>query len=253
MWINKPFPTIHGYESHVDRPKRFLDFKPNQLLDTADPVWETKSSVRSIEDIQDYVIYNVDYPFHNGKPDDVHIMDWFRGKCKHVIRSDYWQQASETLLTVRLNNGVGFGDCEDSSILFSTLMLSRRYEVYEVLGFVAEKDGDIIGGHGWSIFKDDDGLWKLFEATLSEAPNECPVIDISECKWEFNGVVYQGLAMFDRRNYYEAHETSSLEIYLSYDFAAKEKRAKYDRLSKAWMINTKPMDKVNLLSKLRWK
>jgi len=173
-WVRKPFPTIPGYESEGDtvEAKRWLDFKINELLDTGDPVWEYRDELRSIKDICEFVIKEFDYPMRWGTPTDVHRNNWFSGLCCHQITLDYWQCASETLMTLRLNRRYGrkgYGDCEDTSALFVTLMEEKAFEAYMCLGLVYRGE-DLLGGHGWAIFKDEIGMWRLYESTLDVPP-----------------------------------------------------------------------------------
>lgn len=258
-WIEKEFPTIKGYESLGDttEAKRWLDFKINQLLDTGDPLWEMRDILRSKEDVCNFVISQFDYPMHQGKPCDKHRNNWFEANCCHTITVDFWQQASETLRTLRLNersDKKGFGDCEDVSVLFTTLFLMKRWEAWECLGYVL-RDGVRLGGHGWSIFNDGYGVWRLYEATLSTPPQfpvGYPVIQLEATEWEVGSLTYQGLIKFNSRQYYVAFSEGA-EAYFRLSLKAKETRLKHEAISTAWGIKTKPLARLGLLSKLRWR
>jgi len=256
-WIQKPFPVIPGYESAGNsvEAKRWLDFKLSQLLDTEDPVWEYRGVLKSRKTICDFVISKFDYPMARGSPTDVHKNNWFSGLCCHQITLDYWQSASETLRTYHLNHDKGVGDCEDVSVLFTTLCLMKKWPARECLGLVLQ-DGQVLGGHGWSLFQDENGIWRLYEATLSvppEYPDGYPKIEFDATEWEVGGITYSPFARFNRKEYYETSEEDLMEKRLQLSFKAKETRKKYEAISKAWGNKVKPLIKLNFLSKLRWR
>jgi len=260
-WIKKEFPTIKGYESLGDtvEAKRWLDFVINQLLDTGDPVWEYRGVLKARKAICDFVISQFDYPFSTlGLPTDDHYNNWFSSNCCHKITWDFWQSASETLRTLRLNQRKGkkgFGDCEDVSALFTTLFLEKRWEAYECLGAVIQGD-ELLGYHGWSIFKDENGIWRLYEATLStppEYPSGYPVINPDDAEWKIGDITYRAYIKFNRKEYYEDQDGSIMSALLRVGLNRKETRKKYEALSKAWAQKTKPLKKLNLVSRLRWK
>jgi len=260
-WTKKEMPLIPGYESLGDdvAAKRWLDFKLTELLDTGDPVWEYRDELKTRKDICDFVIQQIDYPFHLGAPTDKHYNNWFDSGCCHQITEDYWQQASETLATLRLNKRdgkKGLGDCEDTSVLFVTLMLEKGFEAWECLGEVLQNSIPI-GGHGWSIFKSDDSFWRIYESTLDVPPNYpegYPRIDPDETSWKVEGLTYQAYAKFDRHEYYEANDAEeTMKKLTSLPFKAKETRRKYEAIAKAWGKGTKPLSKANILSRARWK
>lgn len=256
-WTKKDFPTIEGYEQLGDNveAKRWLSFSINELLDTGDPLWEYRSKIKTREDACNFVISQFDYPMHLGVPTDLHKNNWFNGSCCHGITQDFWQTASETLRTLHLNQRSGrkgYGDCEDVSVLFTTLFLMKKWEAYECLGYVLENE-QILGGHGWSIFRDKMGYWRLYEATLSEPPaypDGYPIIDLKATKWYVGTLVYQGLAKFNRHEYYESEEGG---ILLKLRLRDKETRKKHRAISRAWDIRTKPLKKISLIGRLRWR
>lgn len=265
-WIKKEFPTIRGYESLGDtiEAKRWLDFRISQLLDTGDPLWEYRGVLKARKDVCDFVIMEFDYPLSMGLPTDNHYNNWFCSNCCHCITQDFWQMASETLRTLRLNQRQGrkgVGDCEDVSVLFTTLFLMKRWEAYECLGYVL-LDNEMLGGHGWSIFKDEDGVWRLMEATLSEAPkypNGYPAISPDETEWKVGDITYRAFVKFNRHEYYENEEeyyqgaATAMDALLRVRLKAKETRRKYEAISRAWHQKAKPLTKLGLLSRLRWR
>jgi len=267
VWVRKPFPTISGYESLGDdiRAKRWLDFKLNQLLDTGDPIWEIKGQLKSIKDICEFVITEFDYPLVRGVPIDVHKNNWFSGLCCHQITEDFWQYASETASTYRLNKRKGkkgVGDCEDTSVLFTTLMLERGYNAYECFGVVKE-NGEILGGHGWSIFQDENYIWRIFESTLDVPPpypDGYPEIDLSTNTWVVGNIVYEAWLRFNRKVYYEWEEGQesvkdavAMISYTKIGRKFRESKKKYKAIEEAWKVKTKPLRKAGILAKIRWR
>lgn len=259
-WVKKEMPLIQGYESLGDRvaAKRWLDFEINQLLDTGDLVWEYRDELKTRKQICDFVITQFDYPMVRGLPSDVHRNNWFQNLCCHQVTADYWQMASETLRTLRLNGRKGekgYGDCEDVSALFVTLFLEKKWQAWECFGLVLE-NGEVLGGHGWGLFQDEDEFFRLYEGTLSEPP-EYPsgyrIIDPELTEWKVGNITYQAFAKFKRKEYYESSVEDLMLKYLQLKFSLKETKKKYEAISKAWGINTKPLKKLGLLSKLRWR
>lgn len=253
-WTKKGMPTVSGYEQKGDNvaSKRWLSFRINQVLDTGDPVWEYRGTFHSRRDICDFVIERFEYPMKNGAPTDKHTNNWFGGKCCHTITKDYWQSASETLRTLRLSSGKGVGDCEDVSSLHTNLFLMKRWRAFEVLGVVSQ-DGELLGGHGWSIFEDETGMWRLYEGTLSEAPNYpdgYPQIDPEATEWTVGGLTYMGAMKFDRRRFFQNEDAPDL---FGFGMKDKETRAKHEAISAAWGMDTKAIKQAGLLSKIRWR
>ncbi|HEB37618.1 MAG TPA: hypothetical protein ENI14_03035 [Thermoplasmatales archaeon] len=263
MWVKKEMPIVKGYESSGDnvRAKRWLDFRLNELLDIDDPVLEYAHKLRTIKEIAEFVITQVDYPLKFGKPTDKHYNNWFGGLCCHKITEDFWQRASETLRTVNLNKKYGkkgFGDCEDTSILFTTLMLQNDFNAYEIFGAVYRGD-DLLGGHGFAIFEDENGIWRLYESTLDippSYPDGYPKIDPQSNEWSVGDITYVGYIKFNRKEYYE-WETEGINLgmdaYLDLSFKEKETRYKYEALQYHWDLPVTPIVRTNWLSKLRWR
>jgi len=240
MWLKKDFPLIEGYESVGERGKRWLDFKINELLDTADPVLEYRHRFKSRKEICEFVITQFAYPLKFGMATDKHYNNWFSGLCCHKITLDYWQTASETLRTLHLNKRVGkpgYGDCEDTSVLFTTLMLQAGYQAYEIFGVVYKGD-ELLGGHGYAIFKDEEGKWRLFESTLDAPPRYSegyPAVDITKNRWKVGDLSYEGWLMFNRKEYYEWEE-NGIEGYLKFRHKDKNSKKKHKMINMAWVI-----------------
>jgi hypothetical protein len=257
-WIRKDMPVIEGYEAWGDNviSKRWVSFKLSELLDTENPVWEFRDEFKTRKEVCEFVITEFDYPFHHGVPTDVHRNNWFHGLCCHQITEDYWQTASETLTTLKLNSRLGkkgLGDCEDVATLATTLFLEKKWKVYECLGVVLEDDKEL-GGHAWVIWEDKDGQWRLLEATLSippSYPDGYVPIDPEQTEWVVNGLTYRAFVKFNRHEYYESE--NGFGKYFTMKFNAKETRKKHEAISRAWMIKTKAARKLGLLAKLRWR
>lgn len=266
-WIKKKeFPLVKGYESLGKniKAKRFTDFYPYELLDYwNNPIPRYVYKLSSIKNIAEFVITQFDYPFGwFGTPCDKHTQNYFCGKCCHTIYLDYWQLASETLTTLLKNkhiNKKGYGDCEDTSILFTALMLGQDYEAREVLGVVTDESGKILGGHGWSVFEDENGQWRLFESTLDvppKYPNGYPEIDIDKDVWKVGKYYYEGWVMFNHTTYWETdRQHQPLFSYLSLPKKAKETYTKYLHLYKLFELPITPLitpKKLKFIWKWRW-
>lgn len=261
-WIKKEFPFIPGYEMLSDsvEAKAWLNFRLDMLLDIESISQEYQEELKRREDICDFIILQFDYPMVRGLPSDVHKDNWFQGLCCHQITQDYWQKASETLRTLKLNQRrgkKGYGDCEDVSILFTNLFLTMKWKAYECFGAVLDSNYNLLGYHGWSIFEDKHGNWWLYEATLSEPPKYLfgyfP-IDPNLTSWEINGLIYSASVKFNKEEYFECElDGDLLVLVLGVNFKSKETRKKYEAISRAWRQKTKPVKKVGLLSKLRWR
>jgi len=268
MWIKKSMPALPGYESLGDsvEAKRWLDFKLGELLAADDDLLDYITSktpgsglgIETRENVCNFVISAIDYPMFLGMPTDIHKDNWFSGLCCHKITLDYWQTARETLRTLRLNKRdfkPGYGDCDDVSVLFTAIFLALHFSAWECIGYVLE-GGQILGGHGWAIFKDDTGVCRLYEATLSEPPtypDGYPEIDPESIEWQVGSLTYQGFAKFNREEYYENEEAEDPLKALRIGFRGKETRKKHEAITKAWGIKTKPLRRPSLLTKLRWR
>jgi len=252
-WERKKFPTIPGYESKGDnvRAKRWLDFKLNQVLDTENPVWECELNSR--KEAVNFVIKQFKYPMVRGKPNDKHYNNWFACNCCHTVSADFWQKASETLRTLRLNKKKGIGDCEDVSILLTTLFLEEDWKAWECLGRVYRGDR-LLGGHGWPIVRDENGDWRLPEATLDEPkkwPEGYPKVNPKGNDWKVDNLRYHASMKFNRSHFYK-WKGESVEEYLEMDFDEKNRREKFAAIQEAFDAPVSPVEQGGLLSKLRW-
>jgi len=259
-WIKKEFPLVDGYEDLGNNAgaKRWLSFYLNELLDNNDPVPYYITTLDKRKDICDFVIGQFDYPMYRGLPTDDHFNNWFKSNCCHKITSDFWQTASETLRTLSLNrrnNKNGFGDCEDVSALLITLFLEKGWEAYECFGAVLQDD-KLLGYHGWSIFKDEDGVWRLYAATLSippEYPIGYPIINPDDISWKVGDITYRAYIKFNREEYYEDQSGDIMSALSRVGLNKKETRRKHEALSRVWAQKTKPLKKLGLMSRLRWR
>jgi hypothetical protein len=261
MWTKKDFPTIPGFESLGDdvQAKRWVDFRLERLLDLNDPLWEFHSSLKTREDVCNFVILQFGYPLKYGQPTDKHYNNWFGGLCCHTITQDYWQTATETLRTLRLNQRTGtngYGDCEDVSCLLVAMFLAKSWKAYECLGYVLSKEGQILGGHGFPIIGLADGSWRLVEATLSQplaSLESYPEADPDGNDLQVGDLTYHAIAKLNKEEYAEWDEDQLMGKYVNLGIKGKETRAKHEAISANWGIKTKPMQKLGLLAKLRWK
>jgi hypothetical protein len=73
---------------------------------------------------------------------------------------DYWKYPSETLLEG--------GDCEDTSILFASMLKNRDIDCYVVAGMFM---GDIAYGHSWVVIRIPEKGEFLFETALDYQPS----------------------------------------------------------------------------------
>jgi hypothetical protein len=86
---------------------------------------------------------------------------------------DFWLFPDETL-------SLALGDCEDSAILLATLLIAAGispYCVRVVLGHLYDAHGALLGGHAWTVYQDEWGIWRLLEATMDRIPCGLPPAD----------------------------------------------------------------------------
>ncbi len=87
------------------------------------------------------------------------------------LLSDFWQFPAETIATNK-------GDCEDSSFLLASLLLSSGISPYcvRVVFGTLEVSGSGPIPHAWTVYKDESGRWCTLESTLDpgEVPAELP-------------------------------------------------------------------------------
>ena len=222
---------------------------------------EIESPRQAIE----FVIREINYPFTFGKPDDSHIFSFFTCKASWWLRVDYWQTAEETLMTYVLNkklyNKRGYGDCEDTSILLTAMLRILGAEAYTVFGVVKRRD-QVLGGHGWTITKLEDGKWRLIETTLDDPlpyPYGYPEIDPNENEWAVGEITYEAWIKFNETSYYEWRSTMSSKLveYVRIRKKEKETRRKYEAISISYRTDVKPLRRqrrINkILSRIRWR
>lgn len=261
-WIAKPFPLIPGYDSLGDMPaaKFWVGQTLEKWLDRADPVPQFASELKTRADVCRFMIEQFEYPMVRGMPNDKHTMNWFSGLECYTITLDYWQLGSETLRTLLLSQKAdpadkGMGDCEDTSMAFVTLFLEKGWKAVECLGSVYDDTG-YLGGHGWSLFQDEEGPWRLYESTLDEAPlypAGYPIANVGDNDWRVGSLIYHADAKFDRADYFEWDFPPPPRGYLYISFRAKETRRKYQAIEKAWGVRTKPIRKAGLMGAIRWR
>ena len=263
--------------------QRFWPTRLNELLDyDSYQVEEFIQGCPNAKVLADKIIRVIEYPFHHGQPDDLHVWNAFHGKWCRRVELDFWQAASETA-------AMKIGDCEDSSILGVAGSLLLGKEAYEVFGYVEEfkrnplnpKEGywEVVGGHGWYYVKDPDGfgddMFHYVESTLDTPPEKYPVVEdirkpfvsgvwrlVPEIIWNdktYEVIIDEGAAnvAFQSRVasfLMRMRKTRYVEVsYMGLRFREKETRRKYEALARMWSIQTKPLKRAGILARLRWR
>ena len=252
--------------------QRFWPIRLNELIDYQSYlVQEFIKDCKTPRELADEVIRKIAYPFHGGKPDDLHIYNSFHGRFCRKIESDYWAKASECLAAL-------IGDCEDSTITFvacARAMGVKPEDVYVVFGYVRNaRTGEIVGGHAWAVIIHESfgAGWRYIETTLDVPPGDYPVVDDIRKPFAWGSWVLVPEILWNDSYYEEIQLTRRLmaEVavflfkkrksqivkhsnYLDLKFSEKETRKKYEALSEMWGITTKPLKKAGLLSKIRWR
>ncbi|MEP5758697.1 MAG: transglutaminase family protein [Litoreibacter sp.] len=115
------------------------------------------------------------------------VWQWVAKEIRYVSdensqdRGNFYQFPAETI-------ALGFGDCEDSAFLLASLLIASgisEYCVRVVMGSVKWDDNRVSEGHVWVVYKDETGIWRLIEPTLSkddlpddlESPETWPCAD----------------------------------------------------------------------------
>lgn len=107
--------------------------------------------------IWDFVARNINYEFDR----------------KEQGKDDFWLFPSEVLTLKE-------GDCEDSSFLLASLLIGSGISPFNVrvaLGELRSKEGIILGGHCWVMYKNEAGSWCLLESTFDRVPWSMPAAD----------------------------------------------------------------------------
>jgi len=75
-----------------------------------------------------------------------------------------------------------------------------------------------LGGHGWEVFRGDDGVWRLNETTLDEpikTLDELPRVDLSTNVWWWGRVKYVAKMLWNLEEIWvwvESGEKMSVEV-----------------------------------------
>lgn len=230
-WVRSDFLKVDGYDKAGKKGKRWISFTVDELLRKSWIVEEYLKKFESKRDIERFVIEEFDYPYSwFGSPTDRHCLNWFGWKWRRCIEDDYWQSISESLLIHKYNGGKGYGDCEDTSLLFTGLMNHKFGHVaYEMFGVVYENDR-ILGGHAWSIFMDDFGVWRLFESTLDRMPDSFPVVNPYKREFIVGDIKYLAFWKFNAFEFYDWSFRTDLSEYLEVRKHGREEKKKIKRI-----------------------
>ena len=256
-WVREEFPNIPSLESgDPEIAKRFITEPLNKLLtDKLDYVKKLMKAynINTPQDAIAFVIEKIKYPFWLGRiPTDKHTWNAFNGKACYTITLDYWQAAWETLMTYvlnqRLKGDLGYGDCEDTAVLTTTLLRLLKIPAYVCFGevWLVNRNGRfLLGGHGWAVAK-LEGSWRLIETTLDippPYPDGYPEIDLETPPWLImlmeNRLLYKPYLMFNEAEYYECiinkkdthHHFNS---YLHLKRKDKHSHSKVKAIKEAW-------------------
>ena len=246
----------------------FWQIRLNELVD-----WRSYQVEKFIEDCEtpkdaaDKIIRYLSYPFYAGRPDDKHIYNAFHGKFCKTVELDYWARASECL-------AAKIGDCEDGSIaLVAALrrMGLKPDDALIVFGYVQRESGEFLGGHGWVYARHPSfgkGGYVYVETTLDEPPEEYPEVPDVTKPFSWNGIVLVPEFLWNDEIYKPVATNLGFIIYWLHRYWGvkkkilgyadlekkhKETKKKYEALRDAWGAEVKPLKRVGLLSKLRWR
>jgi len=155
--------------------KRFVIGSEDILIPTDLREWITQTDSQEI----DMVLQSLDIPVEKvpGSFDKRARIVWeyviknieYCPDRKSQLKLDFWQFPAETIALKK-------GDCEDSSFLLASLMISSGISpfcVRVIFGQLHKKIGSCIG-HTWPVYKDERGIWRILESTLDEIPDEMP-------------------------------------------------------------------------------
>jgi hypothetical protein len=215
--------------------QRFFKLGLNELVDLDSLIVREYVAGKTLMEVAEAIIREVRYPLHLGQPDDKHIWNAFHGSYKwcKTVNLDFWQKSSETL-------AMKVGDCEDSSIAFTAC--ARLYldsgGVYEAFGLVRDANtGAVLGGHGWVLSKGlPDDVFRLYESTLDEPPLRYPEVPDVAKPFTLGNVIYEPEWLWNDQKFMVV---GSLD-YRERKKKEKETTEKYDALSDAWGVDTKP-------------
>ena len=190
---------------------------------------------KTVLDAINRVLVGIKYPFTiTGKPTDYHYYQAFRktlGICWKSFKNEYdfWQKASETAW-------LGYGDCEDSSILLHAYLVSIGVDSFCVFGIVYVKKLNklkLLGGHAFVIAK-IDGEYRLIETTLERSIPKItyfPIVNIQKTQWNWGKLLYEGVFMLHNLDelWFNSKYYSNEELK---EFTMKNIYEKYTRIGK---------------------
>jgi len=154
-------------------------------------------------------------------------------------------------------------NCDGSAILCTALCgrivdRPRNRNVYDVLGVVKDRQGNILGGHAWTAVRyqevpEEIPRWHLIETTLDTPPTRYPVIWSPRRPATIGDWTYEPWVLFNWSQYEEVGQ-AGLRKYCRLGLRQKETREKYQALQQTYRLPTKPLRRAGVLSRLRrWK
>jgi len=169
-WLND---TIKPYEPIVEIEGEIIKLEPNDIYMESPSLrkvaagWRDLTLDEKLWEIWKYVIVKVNY--------------------KHDIREN-WIPGAITVAR-------GWGDCDDSTILFITLARIAHVpsdRVFNATGWY--DDGTTKYGHSFPIVKLSDDKWYVMESTLQTIPGSPKLFKGSnyDCSWGVSNSVYFG-------------------------------------------------------------
>jgi len=152
--------------------------------------------------------YNVNYKdFYVPYPSLLKVAKSFKGLDHDIKLYKIWEYTVNLLRYVNdkkedwrapnLTNIIKYGDCEDGTILFITLagMCGIPSDsVFNACGYFYKSNGEKFG-HSYPIVKRADGLWYIFETTLSSISGKRPKLfkgSNYDASWGVHNWAYEG-------------------------------------------------------------
>jgi len=132
-----------------------LYFKRGELPD----VMDIRTLISKPDDLSQYIINDYNLKGFDCDSTAIRCQRWVKENIKYVDEineGDMWQFPFETISR-------GTGDCDDGSILMSSLMINAgipNYRVKSALGWVKVDGSDDTFGHVWTLYLASDNKWR---------------------------------------------------------------------------------------------